>query len=527
MDWTAIPRRLRQIHYPWDVDKSNYFADTMVEADTHRRALEVIRADEFEPDSPESDLEWLERLGVQTETLIRLRQVADDRHGNLDASEAVEALIAAAVRDNHSRGRTHVCKLRAAELFAEEFLISNSDVARVRRAFARFGRSVADAHATGILAKLPDVSPDVALLNFMWLLFGAEVTHPERCTYPHVSADMRWTDAFVRYVEPDAKKVAAYRMGLPQNPEFRRALEVLDKNNVHYTLTEVDTTIGDVGLDWTVKGERRIGDGAIAFSAGKCDQNDEPWCERVAKCRRLIETAQVREGLDGTSLYDQLKDRFPERGLWTSLTDALNDGFVPFPVSCKCDSDRAQYLLADLGNEWFGQLSIQLEVMKWFDRFAEPIIPVENVEPAAVLRRIEKSLHSSLCNILERRFGRERWWVEGVPVAIRKNCAQMREEDGCGFPVETYMYILGLQEIVTRNWRDLGTTFEGVLKVQGKKACERWFDRLNRVRNLACHPLRGDLPEEDHDFLRGCDQEVSSITARLERLPISDQCTDD
>jgi len=224
MDWTAIPRRLRQIHYPGSVDKSKYFADTMVEANTHRRAIEVIRADEFKPDSPESNLEWLERLGLKTETLKRLRQVADDRHGILDASEAVEALIAAAARDSRSRGRTHVCKLHAAELFAEEFLTSNSDVAQVRCAMVRLGRSVAAAPATGILAELPDVSSDVALLNFLWLLFGAEVTRPERCTYPYVSADMRWTDAFVRYVEPDAKKVAAYRMGLRQNPEFRRTL---------------------------------------------------------------------------------------------------------------------------------------------------------------------------------------------------------------------------------------------------------------------------------------------------------------
>lgn len=292
-------------------------------------------------------------------------------------------------------------------------------------------------------------------------------------------------------------------------------------------MTEVDTVIGEIGLDWTVEDEKGIGGSAIARSVRKRDQKNEAWWGRVAKCRRLIDDAIASEGLDEASLYEHLKNRFPERGHWTSLTDALKDRFIPFPFFTNSDSGRAQYLLADLGNEWFGELSIQLEVMKWFDRFAEPTIPADNDEPAPVLRRIERSLHDSLFHTLRRKFGEERYWVKGVPVKIRKACAMTREEDGCGYPVESYMYILGLMEIVDDNWQDFGATFDSVLKTQGKKACGRWFNRLNRVRNLTCHPLRGDISEEDHDFLRDCDQKVSSITARLERLPISDQCIAD
>ncbi|MFH1419314.1 MAG: hypothetical protein ABII12_13655 [Planctomycetota bacterium] len=101
---------------------------------------------------------------------------------------------------------------------------------------------------------------------------------------------------------------------------------------------------------------------------------------------------------------------------------------------------------------------------------------------------------------------------------MRTECAKLHEQENCRFAKEGYLYLIGLLNIVEHNWQMFRDAFERVLGAQGKSPCKEWFVRLNSLRNLIAHPVRGDLTDEEREYLLDCDRKAASVTARIDEM---------
>jgi hypothetical protein len=127
------------------------------------------------------------------------------------------------------------------------------------------------------------------------------------------------------------------------------------------------------------------------------------------------------------------------------------------------------------------------------------------------LRCIEVSLHSMVRLVLIESFGEPEsgWWRQGVPEQIRKTCQVRREEDS--EPAEgpySYTDLLDLARVIEAHW----SIFSSKLPVRyaaNRKALLEDFRRLNGIRRIVMHPVRGGVPtEEDFEFTRHLRREL-------------------
>ena len=522
INWNRIARRLRKIDTPWERERGRFFVDSSEDARTHSQVLpkllELSQSGQDDIDPFCSEL--LRRLGVLTSTLERLLECAFEE-SRVRTVVRTNEIALRVLDDDAGRARHEFCQLLASEHHCRKYWVPTGSAYALFDSYRKVSRGRRIVHTTGTLSELPDVFGDVALLAYVWLVFGGGLS-PGKCRYPAVPADVRWTDAYVRYIEPAAKMVAAYRMGLTTHPTYQSALRHLDANDVPYSLAEQETILGDRGFDWQIRSSTLAlldscgapQEGTTVNISGDFVDEEKPWSEALAACRAAINEAQVREGLTEDELFTRLKKRFPKEGFWDSLDSAFADGIRPFPLRDDEGIALRECLMADLWNEYFGELAVQWDVMRLYDRMIDPKRDAPN--DSAVIKRIEKSLHGAVCNALKRKFGEADWWVEGVLPEIRKTCAALSEEDRCRYAKESYMYLLDLSKIVKDNWIVFGPSFENALNQQGKRAAEDWFNKLNRIRNRLAHPLRGDLDDSECEFVRDSDQKVALLTARIE-----------
>jgi|GEM_PF-1316682 len=105
------------------------------------------------------------------------------------------------------------------------------------------------------------------------------------------------------------------------------------------------------------------------------------------------------------------------------------------------------------------------------------------------LYNLEKTLHSSVKNILEIEFGtNEMGWWRNIPLKVRNNCNNRREEDSK--PVEPYNYttLIDKLSIIEKNWNLFA---ENILKnFKSKKNFHDEFVRTNEIRNRVMHPIK-------------------------------------
>jgi hypothetical protein len=104
--------------------------------------------------------------------------------------------------------------------------------------------------------------------------------------------------------------------------------------------------------------------------------------------------------------------------------------------------------------------------------------------------RAEKNLCDFVTAILKSTFGEDHWWVEAVPLPIRKLCVANREEEKQKFPPECYLTIINLKTIMESNWKLFMPHFVDAGSSSGKENALRWLDRFNEVRKMVAHPLK-------------------------------------
>lgn len=121
------------------------------------------------------------------------------------------------------------------------------------------------------------------------------------------------------------------------------------------------------------------------------------------------------------------------------------------------------------------------------------------------IRDIETNLHLQIREVLEKELGKGEYglWRKGIPEAIRTDCHSKREKDE--EPVsDPYCYtdLIDLWKIIDKNWKSISENLPKDVK-SNKKKLEEDFTRLNRIRNMVMHPVRGLIPtEDDFDFIR-------------------------
>lgn len=134
------------------------------------------------------------------------------------------------------------------------------------------------------------------------------------------------------------------------------------------------------------------------------------------------------------------------------------------------------------------------------------------------LRDIETGLHFFIETHLKSHFGESEsgWWRKGIPEAIRKSCQTRREEDDEPAPAAyCYTDLLDLGRIIEHCW----TTFLSCLPDVYRNNRKQFLDnlrRLNGIRRMVVHPVRGAVPtEEDFDFVRAFKLSVSPMIKEL------------
>ena len=122
------------------------------------------------------------------------------------------------------------------------------------------------------------------------------------------------------------------------------------------------------------------------------------------------------------------------------------------------------------------------------------------------LRTIEKWLHSVIRQALESEYGagESGWWRKGIHKNIRGKCATRREEDDGEPAPHSYAYtdLIDLREVLDKQWRTISEHLpKGAAK--DKKSLLAALIRLNEIRRIVMHPVRGGVPsEDDFEFLR-------------------------
>jgi len=118
--------------------------------------------------------------------------------------------------------------------------------------------------------------------------------------------------------------------------------------------------------------------------------------------------------------------------------------------------------------------------------------------PLSLIHDIEVLLHGHIKHRLQAQFcdHDDAWWVEGVPLPIRQECAVRREADPARSEPYAYTYLIDLKSILERNWSLFESDFLRVRKsVSSKREFIDQLVRLNDARNRYSHPVRA--PQSD------------------------------
>lgn len=119
------------------------------------------------------------------------------------------------------------------------------------------------------------------------------------------------------------------------------------------------------------------------------------------------------------------------------------------------------------------------------------------------VREIELRLHDYIRTSLIAEYGEENWWRKGVPLPVREDCAVMNERDA--EPVSSlycYTTLMNLRFILDREWHVLSKNLPGGLRAD-KQQFLADLSRLNRIRNIVMHPVKGIMfTGDDFDFVR-------------------------
>ncbi|MBI2831373.1 MAG: hypothetical protein HYX79_03855 [Chloroflexi bacterium] len=127
-----------------------------------------------------------------------------------------------------------------------------------------------------------------------------------------------------------------------------------------------------------------------------------------------------------------------------------------------------------------------------------------NVLAYRYIRNIEVPLHKCIRQTLVDGYGanEDEWWVKGIPLAIRRDCANRKEESTPREEPYHYTYLIDLKTIIEKN----RTLFENRLRTVNKQTNhQREFldgiGKCNDIRNRVMHTMH-EISDDDLSFLK-------------------------
>ena len=126
-----------------------------------------------------------------------------------------------------------------------------------------------------------------------------------------------------------------------------------------------------------------------------------------------------------------------------------------------------------------------------------------NAKAKTIIDRIESLLQQTCIEVLSGEFGKESWWVDGVPKTVRA-AASGRFEDDNGKRGERWFYfdLIDYRKIAIENWALFEDIF-GYGKQSGKDKKTQWFANVNESRKIVAHASSGKtLTLEELEFLQ-------------------------
>lgn len=139
-------------------------------------------------------------------------------------------------------------------------------------------------------------------------------------------------------------------------------------------------------------------------------------------------------------------------------------------------------------------------------RLADQIYKKEEPDISAYryIKQLENELHPFIRSILQRSYGEDErsWWLKGVPLKIRCNCAVRREQDSAREQIHKYTDFSDLKTIIEHN-RDLFKSNFASTKdyVDSPKEFYDNLEKSNTIRRKVMHTIREPVTTEDAHFL--------------------------
>ncbi len=127
-----------------------------------------------------------------------------------------------------------------------------------------------------------------------------------------------------------------------------------------------------------------------------------------------------------------------------------------------------------------------------------------NVTEAQTLcTSLERRLIANIVKVMKNEYGEEGWWRQ-VPLKIRQEAASRREEESEDHPLETFLYLIDLRNIIDKNWG----LFQNLYSIGSgsKEAKTKWLVTFNEIRRKADHAGGARLKSEDIDNLKLFDE---------------------
>ncbi|NHZ85552.1 MAG: DGQHR domain-containing protein [Planctomycetia bacterium] len=120
---------------------------------------------------------------------------------------------------------------------------------------------------------------------------------------------------------------------------------------------------------------------------------------------------------------------------------------------------------------------------------------------------IEPLIDSFVKNKLKESYGvkNDKWWIDGVPEKIQKDCSNKKIEKKSTEPLENFLNTIHYYEIIvsSQNWDILGNYFTPPgFSNEGKPKKLNWLKEFNNIRQKYTHPQREPITEKELETLQ-------------------------
>lgn len=159
---------------------------------------------------------------------------------------------------------------------------------------------------------------------------------------------------------------------------------------------------------------------------------------------------------------------------------------------------QANFMMARIleKNSNFGTLELK--------EFVVNVDSEETHEARDALTIIETKVYSYVIAKLKNKYGGQ-WWQTGVPDEVQKKCYNRMVDEHHIRNVEQYLDFIDIRKILFMsedNWNLFQKEISFGEKINNKKKVTDWLAKLNTIRNIVCHPPKGNISTDQANYVK-------------------------